>query len=227
MKKKIIAISTILVAVLSMSSVFVQSAYAFGPRVFSVTRVAPWDKLNVREEPGASAKVIGKIPSDGEGVVVIGDKEKIGNAIWINVAWGSLKGWVNERYLASDYVKKEADTPQFRSRVGQSKETDKSDVALECGGVKPFWNIDISKNDIQVSIKDEHYSLPIYSQRTSSRYKASTIIKGKDRADTAKLYLTKDNTCRDGITSIDYPYTIRAIINGKTSYSGCCSLAEE
>lgn len=229
MKKKKLFISALLVSVLSIGSVVVQSAYAFGPRVFSVTRVAPWDNLNVREEPGVSAKVIGKIPADGEDVVVIGDKETIGKATWTNVAWGSLRGWVNERYLTASYIDGDTkqDRPQFRSRVGQSRDADKAAITLECGGVKPFWNVDLGENSIQVNIKDDHYNLPIYSRRTSTQSKASVVIKGRDGGDTAKLYLTKNNVCRDGITDIDYPYTVRAIINGKSSYSGCCSVTAD
>ena len=136
MKKKNVLISTLLVAVLGVGSVLVQSAYAFGPRVFSVARVAPWDNLNVREKPGVSAKVIGKIPADGEGVVVIGDKETIGKNTWTNITWGSLKGWVNARYLTASYVDDDAqqEQPQYRSRASLPRATDKLATTLECGG---------------------------------------------------------------------------------------------
>ena len=227
MKKKNIVISTLLFTVLGINSIVAQPAYAFGPRVFAVTRVAPWDKLNVREEPGISSEIVGRIPANGEDIVVIGKKETVGKATWANVAWGPIKGWVNERYLTAAYTDDaKQDKPQYRSRVGRSKTTEAFEATLECGGVKPFWNIDLNKDSLQVNIKDDHYDLPIYSRRTSFQYKESTIIKGKESGDTAKLYLSKDYSCKDGITDISYPYTVKAIINGKASYSGCCSIVE-
>lgn len=216
-----------LVAGLTIGSAVMESAYAFGPRVFSVTRVAQWDKLNVRVEPGASSEVIGKIPADGKDVVVIGDKETVSGSTWVNVAWGPLKGWVSERYLTPSYVakKEKDDKPQYRTRTNKPKVDDKNTITLECGGVKPFWNIDLTENDIQINIKDDHFDMPISSRRKSSFSEKSVIIKGKKRGDTVKLYLSKDNVCKDGITDINYPYTVRAVINGKASYSGCCNTA--
>lgn len=227
MKKKTIVISTLLFTLLSISSTFFQSAYAFSPRVFAVTRVAPSDQLNVREEPSASSEIVGKIPANGEDIVRIGDREKVGKSTWVNVAWGPIKGWVNERYITELYAEDaKQDKPQFRSRVDRPT-TNTFEATLECGGVKPFWNIDLGREDVQINIKDDHYKLPIYSRRTSFQYKESTVIKSKEGKDTVKLYLIKDYACKDGITDINYPYTVKAIVNGKTSYSGCCSIVED
>ncbi len=228
MKKNSLLTTSLLAVALTMGSVVVESAYAFGTRVFSVTRVAAWDRLNVRDEPGANHEVIGTIPSDGEGVVILGETEKIGNSTWANVAWGPIKGWVNKRYLKPMYAKnKREDEPKYRSRVAHPKSSDKQTVKLECGGIKPFWNIDITEDDIRVNIKNEHYNLPVSSRRKLSLVDKSFVIRGISRGDTAKLYLRKDNVCKDGITNIKYPYTVNAIINGDQSYSGCCSAVTE
>ena len=229
MKNKRVIVATMLVAGLTMGSAIMESAYAFGPRVFSVTRVAPWDKLNVREEPGVSGEVIGKIPADGEDIVLTGDRETVGNSTWVNVAWGPIKGWVSERYLTPSYDanKNKDDEPQYRIRADKPKDDKDDEVTLECGGIKPFWNIDLTEEDVHISIKDDQYTLPIYSRRKSSSREKSIIVKGKKRGDTVKMYLSKDNACKDGITDINYPYTVKAIINGKASYSGCCNTVDE
>ena len=232
MNKKSVVAATMLVAGLTIGSAIMESAYAFGPRVFSVTRVAQWDKLNVREEPGVSSEVIGKIPANGKDVVILGDKETVGGSTWVNVAWGPLKGWVSERYLTPSYLAKDgkadkADKPKYRARVSKPELDDKDTVALECGGIKPFWNIDLTENNIQINIKDDHFDMPISSRKKSSLSEKSVIIKGRKRGDTVKLYLGKDNACKDGITDINYPYTVRAVINGKAAYSGCCNTVGE
>ena len=57
------------------------------------------DGLAVRVAPGASAKEIGRIPSDGKGIVVTGDGRIFGRTVWVPVEYKELKGWANQNYL--------------------------------------------------------------------------------------------------------------------------------
>ena len=227
MKKKNLFVATLIITTLAMGSFIMESASAFGARVFSVTRVASWDHLNVREEPGIQHDIIGTIPADADGVVVLDDTKKIGHTTWVKITWGPIKGWVNKRYLTPSEIddRTEDNQPQYRSRINIPSQI-AQESKLECGGIKPFWNIDVSKNDINVNIKDERYTLPVTSRQKISSIRKSFIIKGHSGKDSVKLYFNKDNACKDGITNIKYPFTVKAIINGYQSYSGCCSLAE-
>ena len=234
MKKKNLFVTTLVITALAMGSLIMESASAFGTRVFSVTRVDPHDHLNVREEAGTRHDIIATIPADAEGVVTLGDSEKIGRNTWVKVAWGPIKGWVNKRYLKPSEAENEDedededknDQPQYRSRIRTPDTKADQETKLECGGIKPFWNIDVSEDDINVNIKDDHYTLPVTSRRKITSSRKSFIVKGRSGKDSVKLYFNKDNSCKDGITNIKYPFTVKAVINGYQSYSGCCNLAE-
>ncbi len=229
MKKQNLFFSILIATIFVMGSIIMESASAFGARVFSVTRVAPWDHLNVRDNPGTQHDIVATIPADGEGVVTLGNSEKIGNTTWVKIAWGPIKGWVNKRYLKPSDIenKDENEQPEYRSRIKRTPDIKVMRGAkLECGGIKPFWNIDVTEDNINVNITGDRYMLPVTSRRKISSTRKSFIIKGNSGKNSIKLYFHKDHSCKDGITNIKYPFTVKAIINNDQSYSGCCNLTE-
>ena len=286
---------SLLVASLSMFTA-IETISANDMNIVSIKNIAHWDHLNIREEANASSEIIGKIPSNGEGIVLLGKERKIGKTIWVNITWGSVKGWVNANYLnflstdtvawdkyKNDHkVAKEPKEPiqtvksitlakeqygtaaEFREKISEyraqakaekelaqlelakqelakqsaqstskqnssSKKDDDEDViVLKCGGVKPFWNIDLTHDDIQINIDKTRDELPITSRRKSSFYEKSVVIQGygAQQENGVKLYLSKDNQCKDGITKIRYPYSVKAILNGDKVYYGCCDAVQ-
>ena len=287
---------SLLLASLSITTITIDSASAKNINIVSVKNIAHWDYLNIRSEASASSDVVGKIPSGGDNVVLLGEEQKNGKTLWVKIAFGTVKGWVNASYLnffttetvawkeykATIEIKK--DTPikpktkaeiygtaeEFRTKISEyraeerirreyaEKETAKakeakvhqeflknyknhsstivkepskpksksssSDIILKCGGVKPFWNIDLTQDDIQVNIDKARNALPITSRRKSSFYEKSVIVQGynNDKDNAVKLYLSKDNICKDGITNLHYPYSVKAVLNGNKVYYGCC-----
>lgn len=70
---------------------------------FVVRGVAPDDVLNVRTGPGSRYEVIGTIPPDATGVTgAAGGRRQVGQAIWREVTYAGVRGWVNDRFLVED-----------------------------------------------------------------------------------------------------------------------------
>lgn len=66
---------------------------------YSVHGVAAGDKLNVRAEPGAKAKVVFELPPDAKGLRLTGRQLQQGTARWVEIQVGDEKGWVNAAFL--------------------------------------------------------------------------------------------------------------------------------
>jgi uncharacterized membrane protein len=295
-KVKALGIS-LLIASLSILTV-IETTLANDMNIVSIKNIAQWDHLNIRKEASASSEIVGKIPSNGEGIVLLGKERQKGETAWVNIAWGSTTGWVNANYLnflstesvawekymeraskdtaKKDSAKTETKKPaksikeqkeqygtaaEFRAKISEYREkataerallaakeiakqakkehalststqtaknsntaTSTDDIVLKCGGVKPFWNIDLTEDDIQVNINKKRNELPITSRRKSSFFEKSVVIQGygDHQENGVKLYLSKDNQCKDGITNIRYPYSVKAVLNGHKVYYGCC-----
>ena len=71
---------------------------------YIVSGVESWDTLNIRSEPNAKSTIIGEIPSNGSAVNSDGQQVGAGRSTWIKVNWNGVNGWVNKRYLATDYT---------------------------------------------------------------------------------------------------------------------------
>ena len=65
---------------------------------FRVAGVVAGDTLNVRNGPSEYHPLVGRIPSSGRGVQIVGACRDL----WCPIRHGRLKGWVNRYYLAED-----------------------------------------------------------------------------------------------------------------------------
>ena len=66
---------------------------------FVVQGVESSDVLNMRVEPDWRSDIVGKLPPDMRGVIALGERQRVGTASWRKVACGTVKGWVNEKFL--------------------------------------------------------------------------------------------------------------------------------
>jgi hypothetical protein len=55
--------------------------------------------LNVRRAASRNAPAAGAIPDGSSGIRVTGKKIRVGREEWVPIRFGSLAGWVNQRYL--------------------------------------------------------------------------------------------------------------------------------
>lgn len=217
MKNKYIGSMFLSIMILAVS--LFQAVSANTGRVFSVTRVAPDDVLNVRSTPGVGSNILGDIPANGEGVVALGETQQINNSEWVRVAWGALNGWVNGRYLEP------IDTSSQSSSIFD-KEINNV-VTLECGGISPFWNIDVTHQYMDINIKDDQRVMALVDKRKAAETsKKAATITARERGDEVELFLVKTMNCKDGITEIEYPYSVKAVINDSRTFTGCCNIAQ-
>jgi len=96
------------------------AAEADGPDFFRVTGVAAEDVLNIRAEPSASARKIGEIPPNADGIRNLGcqgglsfteweaanrqEREASQRNRWCRIAFCGVQGWVAGRFLAEGGV---------------------------------------------------------------------------------------------------------------------------
>jgi uncharacterized protein YecT (DUF1311 family) len=114
-------------ALWALASLVCLPAFAFGqaggPEYFRVIELKTDDKANVRNQPNADAKIVGKIPKGADGVKNLGCKggltakqwEKASaarkkedqRAGWCEVEYKDVKGWVSRRLLVEGSGSKE------------------------------------------------------------------------------------------------------------------------
>ncbi len=68
--------------------------------LFRVVGVPANDRLNVREEPNHSSRILFSIPSTASGVVYLGPTQRYQGAVWFRVQFGGGVGFVNAGYLS-------------------------------------------------------------------------------------------------------------------------------
>jgi uncharacterized protein len=106
----------VLIGLLVAAPVFAQDGE---PDYFRITNVKKDDNVNVRRQPNAEARIVGKIPKDADGVKNLGCNrggltekqwEKAKEARkkdalrrrWCQVEYEGVKGWVSARFLEAD-----------------------------------------------------------------------------------------------------------------------------
>jgi uncharacterized membrane protein len=186
---------------------FSGGAYAKG--FYEVINVAADDYLNVRSGANVQSSIIVRIPHNAKTVVVTGKAVQQKKSTWVNVVWQGKEGWVNQAYLRP---------------VGLSaNNSNAADTRLRCGGTEPFWSIDITSGQAKYTPMDgAEMRLPIQFRGTSANNPTIAVIQAKAGGKSLGLFLQKLGTCSDGMSDINYPYTITALINGDIVYSGCC-----
>lgn len=72
------------------------------PVTYQVAFVTNDDTLNVRSGPGVNFAVVGELDPQAAGVQITGDGRMVDGSTWVPVTAGSLRGWVNSRFLTAD-----------------------------------------------------------------------------------------------------------------------------
>ncbi|QFQ89002.1 SH3 domain-containing protein [Paracoccus kondratievae] len=182
------------------------------PRLFDVTVVETWDKLNVREAPHGQAKIVGTLASTAKGIELI---ERDATGKWGRVNIGESSGWVALRFLkpqASAW--KSAELP----------------LTLQCYGTEPFWSV----KTVQ---KGMVFSEPGQPERQLSLRKVMDngipgdpsrgLVAGDDKGRLTAFM--RPEQCSDGMSDRNFALAISVILDGQDQPSrmlnGCCSIA--
>ena len=185
--------------------------------VYAVTGVNSDDYLNVRQKATARSAIVTRLPHDSVGIRRLDGEASISGNIWWRVKWEGKQGWINRRYL------KPVTTQNSAAAAPVSTQKMKTPATLHCGGNEPFWGMKITQNHLSyTSMNGQKWNLPVVFNKTSENNTTIAAIYAKQDNKQILSMLQKVSACSDGMSDIDYPYAITAIINQQQFYSGCC-----
>jgi len=173
--------------------------------VYVVKGITAGGVLNIRANAGAANSIVGRIPHDGQGIVATGKEKKVGSAVWVQISWNNVEGWVSKRYLA----------PEDR----------RSTHKFSCSGAEPFWNIEITATTLKVKMMDTpQYSVPITFRKASANNYNIALIGGATAAGKNKTQAFIQPGCNDSMIDNSLPYSITAELRDGSVVSGCCEV---
>lgn len=206
--------------------------------VYVVTSVTAGEFLNMRANAGTSNSVVGRIPYNGQGIVTTGEEKKVGNTVWAKIYWNGVGGWVSKRYLLPEDQAASAPpapapaTPpavavppvKVPSTITPPPPKAAANV-LVCSGTEPFWRIDVSDANLSVKMMDgPQYNVPVTFRQTSANNTTIAVIAGVAGTNNTQAFMQKVDSCSDGISDTNYPYSVTAVLNNQRVVSGCCQV---
>ncbi|EPX87519.1 Bacterial SH3 domain protein [Rubellimicrobium thermophilum DSM 16684] len=171
------------------------------PARFSVTDVPPGDRLNIREAPSASARILGSFQPGATGIEVIA---KSPDGRWGLVPLAEGAGWVAMRYLRAEPP---SATPLPRP--------------LYCRGTEPFWSVSVTAEGALFERPDQD----VIRLRQHGEVAGLTggVMAFDAGGETLDLTVIRAR-CSDGMS--DRPYGLQAMVwnRGALFLEGCCTL---
>jgi uncharacterized membrane protein len=181
---------------------------------YRVVDVAAGDTLNVREQPGAEAAVIGAFAPHADDIVITGSIMEVEGSLWWEVGFvdGYLdKGWVNGRFL---------EPADQQARDGE--------YALQCSGTEPFWSLALDEGEATYSSPEEAEQSMSASQwrEASGRIGSFAVQLERDgQIGYASVWREHAGACSDGMSDIGYPFGTIVILPEGDVFAGCCRRA--
>jgi len=156
---------------------------------YRIVNVEDNDTLNIREQAGVDFEVIGEIPPDGAGILIVGSTKDINGSTWVQIDYLGIRGWVNDSYLeieekpASEVEGGEDPLLAFTEvKIPEDEQTGDS----KCGETKTVY-INNTGEKIRVEIKFTCECLDFDGYWTNSRI----YVEG-DNPDQQKVQIVKD-----------------------------------
>jgi uncharacterized membrane protein len=178
------------------------AAVSLAAVTYSVVNVRPGDSLNMRAQPHLNAPIILTIPHDATGIVLTG-RRSAGD--WAEVTYQRKRGWVNARFLGLASGRHEI--PAF----------------LDCAGTEPFWSIQLTPGMARADLMfaERRYLFRITRFQQAMNRTDIAHIRGASRAASMSL-IVRHESCSDGMSDTNYPYSAVALISGIHTIAGCC-----
>lgn len=190
---------------LSGSAVFAQTL----PQLYNVEGVEAGDVLNIRDEPSASAAIIGTLARDARNVEVVAANPA---GTWGQVNTAESSGWVNLRYMAAQGV-----------HIDHYNLPD----GLFCFGTEPFWSAQNTGGAL-------HYDTPDAPARDLELWMAQDSGIAEDLRRMVQfagiggpgMAFIYPASCNDGMSDRAYGLAISLMTAPDAPLlSGCCSLS--
>lgn len=174
---------------------------------YSVIGVSQNDTLALRASASANAAKLADIPSDATDLVATGKVSASGE--WAEIRYDGRRGWVSARYLAYG----EPGGVQIPAR-------------LQCSGTEPFWAITLRPGTIDADLNflDRSYKRPIAGVSAAMNHNDIWIVKSPSGRTAISLIVRKES-CSDGMSDRDYPFSAVALVPGADIIAGCCAPA--
>lgn len=185
-----------------------QPATTTSPSYFKVTGVDAGDVLNIRSEPHADAKIVGRLAPDAGPVEVI---ESEGD--WGLVIAGEGNGWVSMRFLEAINM----------TRIGNSA----TPVGTVCSGTEPFWSLTFARTDLaqfSAAFDADDQDFQIVAAEEVSARPSMDFIRLNAGDQSAIAFISREY-CSDGMSDRLYGQRIALAVmsnGGLLGLDGCC-----
>ena len=164
---------------------------------YEVTGVSADDVLNIRQAPRASARKVGEYGPRDKGIRIF---RRDGNwALTGRSDPGQPDGWVNTRYLKVTTA------------------TARLELPISCLGTEPFWNLTVQSNRRAVYTDPETTERPYRVSEFRRSGRGATMRLGDD--DSMSIAA---ESCSDGMSDNQYPYSVRILHPDGRELNGCC-----
>ena len=175
------------------------------PLSYSTYGVGPNDTLALRANPSATAQKLGDIPHDASDLHASGNTTAAGD--WAEIEYHGRRGWVNSRYLA------------FGASSGKQLP-----ALLNCSGTEPFWAINLApgRANADLNFLNRRFALRITRAASAMNRTDIWIVKSRDARTEISLIVHKES-CSDGMSDRNYPYSAVALVPGADIVAGCCA----
>lgn len=182
--------------------------------IYRATGVAAGDALAVRDEPWDGGKLsdwneLGRIPSNATSILGTGRSKQIGTQRWSEISFGTVRGWVNSKFLEATYP----------AVADLKRET------FDCFGTEPFWGATLAEDGSEYSNDPEFKGKLTVERIEAPRGRTMPILFRLTDASGRKLQaiVSHEKWCSDDMS--DYDYSFQVLISDENEFlSGCCTL---
>jgi uncharacterized membrane protein len=185
------------------STFFLSSIALADSMLYEVTHVDETDSLNMRTASRASAPLVTSLPYHAKQITRLESITRR-HSRWSKIKWQGKIGWVN-----AHYIRPQTQTMTFR-----------------CSGTEPFWGISIrADNTIKFRNYDTgDFQAPIRFQKLPSArpVEIGILVTKAISEHHSAIIVTRKQSCSDGMSDINYPYSVTALINDEIVLEGCC-----
>lgn len=195
-----------------MSAVVLCGAHqAHAYETYKVTGIAAGDSLVIREQPDESRKVSdwkeqGRIPAGSGDVLGTGRAMLVGEQRWMEVAFGTARGWVNAKFL-----------------VGGDP-ADLKDASFSCAGTEPFWGVTLQPGGGEYSGVDEKIALTTETIQPAMARQFPLFYRMKGaNGRTYRAAVLRQEWCSDGMSDFEFGFQV-LLTDDEVFHEGCCSI---
>lgn len=203
--------------ILAILLIIALSAAPLWSQPHSVVGVASDDVLNIRADIDhtldvGGSEIVGAIPHDATDIFVTGVSIDVDGAVWREVIYDGVLGWVNAHFL------------QPTSHLLEPPE------ALSCGGTEPFWNVEIDGVNSQLFSPEQETAIPLDELRFNPGIGRTDLwgynLGSSDRAHELDIVVLYSGSCSDGMSDLIYDYDafLLGLAPNRAPAHGCCNL---